>query len=208
MGHGNQMSAEQNNRKFGMSAPEAMGDVNSGVGRVARGFSFLYLDINAGGINILPNWAGYFLLWKAAKRLGQKESEFLSLKPLALLLAVYDGACWLMSLFGVRISVMAATVIIGVVSLYFEYQFLTTLGHLAARWGAPRRKWFYRLRIYRAAMMTLLLVCRISATVRAGGWYEWIARGLLAVSLVMMAATGMAVGDLERAMKTSVSGEA
>lgn len=192
------MDAGQRGGKMERLITEYADESKSGVGIVARGFTLLYVDMNFGTVNILPDWAGYFLLWKAAGRLGRQEPQFLRLKPLALLLTVFDGACWLAGLFGAAVSVTAVTVIVGIVSLYFEYQFLTELGHLAVRCGSPSGKWFYRLRILRAAMLTFLMLFRTPLMERAAGWPQWIGWSVLAAALVMIAVTAMAVGDLDR----------
>ena len=109
-----------------------------GVSHAAWGYFFLYLDINLGSLNILPDWAAYALFLSAIGKLQGERRDLGLLRPLGLLLAVWNGADWALALFGGGVSghFPPLDLVVGVIQMYFHFQLLTDCAALAADWEA------------------------------------------------------------------------
>lgn len=169
--------------------------LRSGVKAIAVGYLFIYLDLNIGRLNLLPAWVGYLLIREACDDIGENEPSILLLKPLAALLAAYEGVLWLCRLFGVDFSVPVIDIVIAVVLLYFNYQLMTNLGDLAEHLNLEERDRFYRLRIWQAALTTLLGLSYIKML------GERMAIALLIVTLIVLALVEIAIVHLEGSLK-------
>ncbi|MBO5153407.1 MAG: hypothetical protein J6C00_03515 [Eubacterium sp.] len=130
--------------------------LRSAVKAIGFGYAFLYLNLNLGRVNLLPNWVGYVLIQEACDDIGEQEPSIVLLKPLAALLAGYEGVLWLCKLLDVSLSIPAVEVVISVASLYFHYQLMTNLGDLADHLHLEERDRLYSTRIWQAALTTLL----------------------------------------------------
>ena len=109
-----------------------------GASHAAWGYFFLYLDINLGSLNILPDWAAYALFLSAIGKLQGERRDLGLLRPLGLLLAVWNGADWALALFGGGVSghFPPLDLVVGVIQMYFHFQLLTDCAALAADWEA------------------------------------------------------------------------
>ena len=141
--------------------------LRSAVKAIGFGYAFLYLNLNLGRVNLLPNWVGYVLIHEACDDIGEQEPSIVLLKPLAALLAGYEGVLWLCKLFDISFSIPAVEVVIAVVSLYFHYQLMTNLGDLADHLHLAERDRLYGTRIWQAAL-TIRQINRID-TRKTGG---------------------------------------
>ena len=105
-----------------------------GVSHAAWGYFFLYLDINLGSLNILPDWAAYALFLSAIGKLQGERRDLALLRPLGILLAAWNGTDWGLALFGGSVSgrFLPLDLVIGVVQMYFHFQLLTDCAALAA----------------------------------------------------------------------------
>ena len=103
-----------------------------GASHAAWGYFFLYLDINLGALNILPDWAAYLLFLSAIGKLQGERRDLALLRPLGILLALWNGADWGLALFGGSVTghLPPVDLVISVVQLYFHFQFLTDGGGL------------------------------------------------------------------------------
>lgn len=169
--------------------------LRSGVKTIGVGFLFIYLNLHLGRLNVLPNWVGYLLIREACDDIGEQEPSILLLKPLAALLAAYEGVLWLCRLFNINFAVPAVDVVISVVLLYFNYQLATNLGDLAAHLQMEEAERFYCLRIWQAALTTLLGL----SSIKSPG--SWIQTALLAATLVVLALVEIAIVYLEGSLK-------
>lgn len=113
----------------------AHSDLYQGVSRIAWSYLFSLLNINLGTLNILPNWVAFVLLYGAVNLLADQEPELLLLKPFCILLGTWAAVQWVGQIFGWSPSFYPLDLIIQVISLYFYFQLLTNLAHLAARYG-------------------------------------------------------------------------
>lgn len=184
-------------------APEDVRPLADGLEGVDWGFAFLFLDLTFGRLNVLPDWVGFLLFREAFGALGDYEPELLLLKPLAAVLAAYDAVCWAAALLGSEIFIPAAEVVFTVVNLYFFYQFMTDLGKIATRFGAPKAGWFFWLRNVQAAVLTAVFLFQMYG-VSLEIWpspAEWFKSAWVFAMLVLIWCMVQAVGDLRKTIR-------
>jgi hypothetical protein len=126
-----------------------------GVKLIAFGYLLLHLNLNLGSLNILPDWLGYILFLKTLPTLGEYEPSALLLRPIGILLALWEGVLWLMALFGSSIDGYLFIVISTVIALYFHFQLLTNLATIAERFTCPERGRILTLRTVRTILITM-----------------------------------------------------
>lgn len=104
-----------------------------GLSRAAWGYFFLFFNLNLGTLNVLPNFAGWLLLRSACTRLVPLRRDLALLRPLCMLLAAWNGVDWVLALFSGEPGgwLFPLSVLAGVVTLYFHFQFLTDMAVLA-----------------------------------------------------------------------------
>ena len=112
--------------------------LRAAIRRIAWGYLIILLDINIGGLNILPNWLGLILILRALPALSREEPSARLLQPLGILLAFWDGICWIGTLFGNAVDWPIPQLLATVLSLYFHFQLLTNLADIAGRYGCPQ----------------------------------------------------------------------
>ena len=86
-----------------------------GASHAAWGYFFLYIDINLGTLNILPDWAAYLLFLSAIRKLQGERRDLALLRPLGILLAVWNGADWLAVLGGGALTAAGASGLVGLI---------------------------------------------------------------------------------------------
>lgn len=126
------------------------------VKNIAWGYVLLHLNLNLGTLNILPNWLGYLLMLGALSILGEHEPSALLLRPLGILLAVWEGSLWGLAIFGISFDLSVFNLIAAVVSLYFHFQLLTNLAVLAEKNCCTEQRRILHLRTVRTLLITLL----------------------------------------------------
>lgn len=122
---------------------------------------FFLIDIRLGTLNILPDWAGYLLLWPAIKVLGQYARELELCRSLCLLLGIWDGLGWLLVILSRRELLeggefQLVELVVTVAGIYFHFSLFTALAILAERYSI-RPSLDRKLRIYR----NLALIIRV-----------------------------------------------
>lgn len=127
-----------------------------GVKLIAWGCVLLYLNINLGTLNILPDWLGYVLILRALPALGETEKSALLLRPLGTMLAVWEGILWVAALLGMEFNGYALEVIAAALSLYFHFQLLTNLADTAEKHGCPQRRRILTLRTVNTLLVTVM----------------------------------------------------
>ena len=124
--------------------------------RIAIGFGILCFDINLGPINILPNWLGYWLIVKSLDAIAEEEPSAALLKSLGNLLIVWFAATWVMKILGMnpRVSLVNwFAYLVAVEQLYFQFQLLTNIAAIAAKYVPQFEQRILRLR----TVMTLVV---------------------------------------------------
>ena len=108
------------------------------VYRTAIAFGILHLDINLGRLNILPDWLGYWMILNSLDALSEEEPSAQLLRPLGSLLMWWKGVLWVFALLGSEPRTDGAlNYIFYVVQIYFQFQLMTNLAHIAERY-VPR----------------------------------------------------------------------
>ena len=128
----------------------------SAVKQIAWGYVLLHVNVNLGTLNILPNWLGYVLMLSALPILGESEPSAMLLHPLGILLALWEGLLWGLTIFGVRFDSTVLSIIAAAVSLYFHFQLLTNLADLAQQKNCPEHRRILNLRTVRTLLITVL----------------------------------------------------
>lgn len=161
-----------------------------GASHAAWGYFFLYLDINLGTLNILPDWAAYLLFLSAIGKLQGERRDLALLRPLGILLAVWNGADWLAVLGGGSVTghLPPVDLVISVVQLYFHFQFLTDCAGLAAAYQSPGKGVDARLLRWRT-LQTVLLTAAVCLTYLPLDW-----EGAGAVALTLLAVVCVIAG--------------
>ena len=68
---------------------------------VAWGYLFLYFNLNLGPVDVLPNWLGYGMMLRALPALGRAVPAAALLRPLASMLAGWQGLLWVLPILGI-----------------------------------------------------------------------------------------------------------
>lgn len=147
---------------------------------VLLSYIFLNLDFNLGTINILPDWFGYVLILKVLPDLSEAVPSAHLLRPLGILLAVWEGCLWIFtSTTGEALTLYIVTVISSVIGLYFHFQLLTNLAEIAKKFDSAREKPMLHLRTARTILITVFAL--------PIPWERWevLSGGLIAVNLIV-----------------------
>ena len=109
--------------------------VYNGISKAIWGYFFLYFNINLGTISILPSFIGYILFLKSIDLLQDEERELSLLKTLGVILGIWEGIQWLANCVGYSFDGkwQFINLIIGLLNLYFHFQFITNLASIAKK---------------------------------------------------------------------------
>lgn len=167
------------------------------------GYIFLHLNVNLGSINVLPNWIGYILLLKALPALGTAVPSANLLRPLGILLAIWEGGIWLFTaVTGEEPVFYLVTVIGSIIDLYFHFQLLTNLAEIALKIGSAKEKMLLYLRTARTILITAFAL--------PVPWEQWnqMAIGLVAANLIIVIWLCSTLISLRRELNKEPSAEA
>lgn len=126
------------------------------IKNIAWGYLLIHLHINISALDLLPDWCGYLLFIGALAAIGSLEPSAPLLKPLGIILAIWSGAEWLLSCFGVSSPGYIPGLLISIISLYFHFQLLTNIAAVAKKYGSPQEGSILTLRTVRTILTTLL----------------------------------------------------
>ena len=145
------------------SLNEGREGLNRALGQIAWASVFLYLDVNinmgSASINLLPEWAGYALIFGALKPLAEWVRSARLLQPLSDVLMWWTLALWLLAMLGLDTQSgwwYLPQIVASLVSIYLWFQLLTNLAELAAGFGLARERSLRRLRNFSTVLETLL----------------------------------------------------
>lgn len=139
------------------------GKIYDGITKAIWGYFFLYFDFNLGTISVLKSFVGYILFLKAIDLLEDEERELSLLKTLGLILVVWDVIEWLANCIGYSFNSnwKFVTLIVGLVNLYFHFQFITNIASIAKKhqWdGCMFNESLLRYRTAQTILLTVILV--------------------------------------------------
>ena len=178
------------------------------VGKVAWGYVLIYLNINFGTVNILPNWAGCLLFIFALDELGKWEAPAGGLRPLGWALFCWELLVWVLAALGLDMSAplwYLPQTLAAVLSLWFNFQLLTHLAAISDALGLSRGRSIRRLRNFRTVLTTalnlpwgLLLPDGVISSYPAG----ILTVAVIAAAIVLIAWTFIALFGLRGELKT------
>lgn len=129
----------------------------------AWGYFFLYVDINLFGLNVLPNFAAYWLFLSAIRHLSAQRRDLELLRPLGGFLLVWSLADWCAPILNTtldgRVPILDA--LVAAAGLYFHFQLFTDCAALAAAHepeGGGLEKRFLRWRTVHAVTQTAAML--------------------------------------------------
>lgn len=174
-----------------------------GLDRAAWGYFFLYFKINISTVSLLPTFVGYLLFLGAIKLLEGEERELSLLRPLAILMAIWHGLDWCLSLFGADLyGLQFVDLIRDAVNLYFHFQLMTNLASIAERHqpeGAGLDSKLLRYRTLQTIMITAIWILTY-----LDHWFEdyWglISGGMGVVYVIAGVCLMKAIFDLRRSL--------
>ena len=110
--------------------------IRSALSRIAWAYLLIHLHFRLNNLDLLPDWAGYLLIFSAIGLLAGELRDLPLLRPFCILLGAVSGVDWLSFLltgaeFTGRFFLLSA--LITCVALYFHFQLLTDLAALADR---------------------------------------------------------------------------
>lgn len=135
----------------------------SGIGRAAWGYFFVYFDFKLNTVSLTPAFIGYLLFLSAIALLCNEERELKLIRALGILLALLNFIAWVASWYAVDLGNIPhiLNIIVGIINLYFHFQFITNLASIAAKYQTPFSdfdKKLLRYRTLQTIMLTSILV--------------------------------------------------
>lgn len=126
------------------------------VRRIAVGYCLLYLHVKFNGWDLLPNFVGWALFYRAIPALREERPKVLLLKHFALVLGLWAAVSWI-PISPVEIlelswlpGVGLPGLVIQMMTLYFHFQFLTELAELAGAYQQRMARQDHREKLLRA----------------------------------------------------------
>ena len=179
------------------------------VGKVAWGYVLIYLNINIGTVNILPNWAGCLLFIFALDELGKWEAPAGRLRPLGWALFCWELLVWVLAALGLDMSAplwYLPHTLAAVLSLWFNFQLLTHLAAISDALGLSRGRSIRRLRNFRTVLTTALNLpwglLLPDGVISSGTAQGILAVAVIAAAIVLIAWTFIALFGLRGELKT------
>ena len=177
--------------------------IYDGLSCAARGYFFLYFNINLGNVSILPSFVGYLLLLSAIGSLQAVRRELALLRTPGRLLALYKVAEWALSWVGTQLPghVPFLDLVENVLVIYFHFQLLTDLAALAQAFQPEGETFDHRLlrrrtqSVLLATAVTLLYGQALSLPER---WLEWLLMVLALAYCIVALAIMLALFELRR----------
>ena len=168
----------------------------SAVGAVGRAYIFIYLNINLGTLDILPDWVGYLFILSAIPTLSLWEESMGLLRSIGFLLAIYEGAEWIIQLFGGHADIPVVSLIAGIIGLYFHFQLLTNMASIASEYRLPgRSENLLKLRTANTVLQTIaMLTMQLSACFEAA----WPALVMVFVVVILTIMIAVSIYSLKR----------
>ena len=103
---------------------------------IAAAYFMLHIDFTLFVVNVFPDWLGYVFILNALKTIGEEEPSIMLLRPLCIVLIVWEGMKWIVAMLGASMSIALLDIIVLVVQLYLHFQLLTNLASVALRHGS------------------------------------------------------------------------
>lgn len=154
-----------------------------GISKAAWGYFFVYFNIYISTVSLLPSFIGYILFLSAIDRLKNEERELSLLRTPGVILALWEGAAWVVSWAGITLDGVwqFIDIIIGVVNLYFHFQLLTNLASIATKYQQDGYDQDAKLLRYRTLQTVVLTAIEIVLCLQ-----PWLSEAWAYISVVLL----------------------
>lgn len=125
---------------------------------IAVGYLFMYLNVNLLTIDVLPDFVCYILILKALPYLAEDEPSALLLRPLGIILLIWQTLQWLFGIFSFSAELYGLGIIISIINLYFHFQLLTNIAHIAEKYDCPQKRKLLVLRTVQTLLLTVMAI--------------------------------------------------
>ncbi len=179
----------------------------NGISKAAWGYFFIYLNINVNAVNLLPSFVGYLFFLSAISYLKAEERELSLLNTLGVILALWHGAEWVVSLVEINLdgSWQFIDIIISLVNLYFQFQLLTNLASIATKYQPEGYELDAKLLRYR--MLQTVMLTAIEIIIKLHPWLSEVWTYISVIMLIVYLIAGIclmkALFNLRRCLPTS-----
>ena len=162
-------------------------DIRSAVKKVAWGFFLIYIHINLGTLDILPDWAGYALMVSALPAIALEEESAKLIKPFGTILVVWNVIEWALKIFGLQMYLNYVSLIPSAINLYFTFQLFTNLAGIAEKYSCPQSKRILLLRTINVIFtVTNTILLYLGIITEGGEVYTVLTVAILAVAVIIM----------------------
>lgn len=164
--------------------------MHRGLAHAAWGYFFLHFDFNLGTVSVLPRFVGYLLLLSAVGKLSVERRDLALLRPLCILLAVWNGVDWLCSWVGMDAGslLLPLSLVIAAAGMYFHFQFLTDMAALAEAHQPEGGDLDQRLLRRRTAYIVLTTAASVLIYLPAGAFAGQRGAAVTVLTLILLAA--------------------
>lgn len=115
-------------------------EICSAVKRIARGFFFIFIHINIGSIDILPDWVGYAMIVSSLGVVISEADKLKILRPVGVILTVWSVLEWAIDIFGAGAYADFVAVIPAVLAICLVYNLFKNLAVYACKYSCPQEK--------------------------------------------------------------------
>ena len=164
-------------------------EIRSAVKKVAWGFLLIYIHINLGTIDILPDWAGFALMVSALSVIALEEESAKLIRPFGVVLVVWNVIEWALKIFGLQAYLNYVSLIPSAINLYFTFQLFTNLASIAEKYSCPQAKRLLVLRTINVIFtVSNTFLIYLGIITEGGEVYSVFMMGILVIALVIMLA--------------------
>ena len=169
-----------------------------GLSHAAWGYFFLHIHFKLNRVDILPVFVGWLLLLSACQKLAGARRDLALLRPLAVLLAVWNGADWLAAWMGesVKGRILFLDLLIAVAVLYVHFQFITDMAALAEQYQPEKSGLDRKLRRRRTVYLLVATGVDLLLTLPGGRHEEVRAYAGVALTVAGIAAALLVMAGL------------
>lgn len=137
----------------------SISEICSAVKRIAWGFFFIFIHINIGSVDILPDWVGYAMIVSALGAVISEADKLKVLRPVGVILVVWNVLEWVLDIFGAGAYAAYVAVIPAVLAICLVYTLFKNLAVCACKYTCPQEKSLNLLAAVYAVFNIVSTVC-------------------------------------------------
>ena len=126
--------------------------IGAAIRRIAWGYILIHVNFYLITMDILPDWLGYCMMLWSLPTLAKREQSVTLLRPLGVILILWNLFDWLMDIGGIRVNTDGLALVATVLDLYFHFQLLTDLARIAKQYRHPAGRKLLHLRTARTVL--------------------------------------------------------